>query len=200
MRRGALAGATAGVVVSLALSPASAFPPDVPDERPTLVAGALAAAHRIDGVLDEPEWASAPASTDLRDGGAPAGRAARTAATVVRVLGGPKALVFGIRCEDPEPSGIVTFTKERDGDFEAEDHVVVVLDPFQDGRSGYVFAVNPGGARFDALVQPGGEAVDPNWDGEWEAGTRRDGRAGPPRSGFRSQTLSFPRGPAANGA
>ena len=143
MRRGALAGATVGVVVSLALSPASASPPDVPDERPTLVAGALAAAHRIDGVLDEPEWASAPASGDLvmvepRQGERPSGR------TVVKVLAGPKALVFGIRCEDPEPSGIVTFTKERDGDFESEDHVVVVLDPFQDGRTGYVFAVNPG--------------------------------------------------------
>ena len=70
----------------------------------------------------------------------------------VKVLAGPKALVFGIRCDDPEPAGIVSFTKERDGDFESEDHVVVVLDPFLDGRSGYVFAVNPGGARYDALV------------------------------------------------
>jgi hypothetical protein len=93
---------------------------------------------------------------------------------IVKVLAGPKALVFGIRCDDREASGIVSFTKERDGDFEAEDHVVVVLDPFQDGRSGYVFAVNPGGARFDALVEPGGEGVDSNWDGEWEAGTARD--------------------------
>ena len=93
---------------------------------------------------------------------------------IVKVLAGPKALVFGIRCEDSEPAGIVSFTKERDGDFEFEDHVVVVLDPFQDGRSGYVFAVNPGGARYDALVEPGGEGVDKNWDGEWEAATARD--------------------------
>ena len=193
MRRGALAGATAGVVVSLALSPVSASPPDVPDERPTLVAGALAAAHRIDGALDEPEWASAPASGDLvmvepRQGERPSGR------TVVRVLAGPKALVFGIRCEDPEPSGIVTFTKERDGDFESEDHVAVVLDPFQDGRTGYVFAVNPGGARFDALVEPGGEGVDPNWDGQWEAGTSRDGTGWTAEIRIPAEILSFPRG------
>jgi len=142
-------------------------------ERPSLRAGALGAVSRIDGVLDEPEWAQAPASTELvmvepRQGDRAHGRG------IVRVLAGPKALVFGIRCEDPEPAGIVSFTKERDGDFEFEDHVVVVLDPFQDGRSGYVFAVNPGGARFDALVEPGGEGVDSNWDGEWEAATARD--------------------------
>src|SRR5439155_13818775 len=71
-------------------------------------------------------------------------------------------------------SHIVSFTKERDGDFATEDHILIVLDPFQDGRSGYVFAVNPGGARFDALVQPSGESVDQNWDGEWEAAVHRD--------------------------
>ena len=112
---------------------------------------------------------------------------------IVKVLAGPKALVFGIRCEDPEAAGIVSFTKERDGDFEAEDHVVVVLDPFQDGRSGYVFAVNPGGARFDALVQPGGEDVDKNWDGEWEAGTARDAGGWTAEIRIPIETLSFKR-------
>jgi hypothetical protein len=157
-------------LILCAVAPAS---PAEDDVRPRLEAGVLGNVHRVDGVLDEPEWASAAAAAALvmvepRQGGRPSGR------TVVKVLAGPKALVFGIRCEDRDPAGIVTFTKERDGDFEFEDHVVVVLDPFQDGRSGYVFAVNPGGARFDALVEPGGENVDSNWDGQWEAGTSRD--------------------------
>jgi hypothetical protein len=111
----------------------------------------------------------------------------------VKVLAGPKGLVFGIRCEDPEPSGIVSFTKERDGDFEHEDHVVLVLDPFQDGRSGYVFAVNPGGARFDALVDPGGEHADKNWDGEWEAATTRDEGGWTAEIRIPIETLSFRR-------
>jgi Domain of unknown function (DUF5916) len=142
-------------------------------ERPRLTAGSLPEALRLDGVLDEAAWGAAPAVPDLvmvepREGSAPSFR------TEVRVLAGPRAVVFGIRSHDPEPSKIVSFTKERDGDFESEDHVVIVLDTFQDGRSGYVFAVNPGGARFDALVQPGGEDVDESWDGEWEAATLRD--------------------------
>jgi len=155
-------------------------------------AGPLGSVLRVDGVLDEPEWGSAPVSTELvmvepRQGDPARGR------TVVKVLAGAKALVFGIRCEDPEPSGIVSFTKERDGDFEHEDHVVIVLDPFRDGRSGYVFAVNPGGARFDALVQPGGEAVDKNWDGEWEAATRRDPGGWTAEIRIPIETLSFRR-------
>ena len=103
-------------------------------------------------------------AVEPHQGAPPSGR------TVVRVLAGPKALVFGIRCEDPDAARIVSFTKERDGDLENEDHVVLVLDPFHDGRSGYVFAVNPGGARYDALVDRGGEKVNPSWDGDLGGG------------------------------
>jgi hypothetical protein len=162
------------------------------DERPALEVGRLAGAIRLDAVLDEPEWSGAPAIEELvmvepRQGERAAGR------TIVRVLAGPRTLVFGIRCENPVASQIVSFTKERDGDFESEDHVVLVLDPFQDGRSGYVFAVNPGGARFDALVDPGGESVDRNWDGEWEAATARDAGGWTAEVRIPIQSLSFNR-------
>jgi hypothetical protein len=161
--------------------------------RPRLAAGPLPAALRIDGVLDEPAWAAAPAIEDLvmvepRAGERP------TAQTRVKVLAGPKALVFGIRCADAAGAGIVSFTKERDGDFEFEDHVILVLDPFQDGRSGYVFAVNPGGARLDALVDPGGEDVNRNWDGEWEAATTRDAGGWTAEIHVPIATLGFKRG------
>jgi hypothetical protein len=164
-----------------------------PDARPRLQAGALTGTLRLDGVLDEPDWARAPSIDDVtmvepRQGDRPTGR------TQVKVLADPKVLVFGIRCFDPDPSGIVSFTKERDGDLASEDHVVVVLDPFLDGRSGYVFAVNPGGARFDALVNPGGESADQRWDGEWEARTQRDASGWSAEIRIPIQTLSFARG------
>jgi hypothetical protein len=174
-------------LAALALVAAPASPDDL--DRPTLQVGALNGPLRLDGILDEAAW-SAVAIEDLvmvepRQGDSPTGR------TSVKVLADPKVLVFGIRCEDPDAAGIVTFTKERDGDFEFEDHVVLLLDPFQDGRSGYVFAVNPGGARLDALVDPGGESVDQNWDGEWEAATRRDGEGWTAEIRIPIETLSF---------
>jgi hypothetical protein len=162
-------------------------------DRPRLRAGALGDKLRVDGVLDEPEWSAAEAVSELtmvepRQGERPSGR------TALRVLAGPKALAFGIRCDDPDASGIVSFTRERDGDFESEDHLVLVLDPFQDGRSGYVFAVNAAGARFDALVEPGGEDVNANWDGEWEASTTRDTGGWTAEIRIPIETLSFKRG------
>src|SRR5512139_2836797 len=143
------------------------------DARPSLDAGALDGSIRLDGRLDEAAWQGAPLIDSLTmseptPGAAPAGR------TIVRVLAGRKAIVIGVRCEDPDPAGIVSFTKARDASLQNEDHVALVLDTFRDGRSGYVFAVNPGGARYDALVNPGGETEDPNWDGLWEAATARD--------------------------
>jgi hypothetical protein len=42
-------------------------------------------------------------------GGAP------SSLTRVRVLADPGAIVIGIICDDPNPSGIVSFTKQRDG-------------------------------------------------------------------------------------
>jgi hypothetical protein len=160
--------------------------------RPVLRAGVLSGELRLDGKLDEPAWLSAPEIGGLvmvepREGDAP------SFPTEVRVLAGPRAIVFGIRNLDPEPARIVSFTKERDGDFSAEDHVVILLDTFQDGRSGYVFAVNPGGARMDALVQPGGEDIDINWDGEWEAATHRDDTGWAAEIRIPITTLSFKR-------
>ena len=51
----------------------------------------------------------------------------------------------------------------------------MVLDTYLDGRSGYVFIVNPHGARYDALVANQGEGENAQWDAIWEAATHRDG-------------------------
>ncbi len=142
---------------------------------PELRAGVLEVAHRIDGRLDEAGWAAAGVidtftQADPREG-APA-----SARTTVRVLAGPKALVIGIDCEQPPGIGVVSFNVRRDASLNQEDHVRLVLGPFMDGRSGYVFALNPSGARYDGIVNPGGESDNAEWDGIWDAVTvRRDG-------------------------
>jgi len=97
------------------------------EEAPSLEMGRVTGPIRVDGVLDEPDWQSAPRISELVmiepvEGGKPTGR------TIVRVLAEPSAIVFGFVCEDPDPAGIVSFTKERDGDLDEEDHVKIVLD------------------------------------------------------------------------
>jgi hypothetical protein len=170
------------------VSAAAAFAQD--GAPPALRVGALNGSVQIDGVLDEPEWAQAEAAdafaqTDPVEGAPP------TARTVVRVLAGPKALVIGIVCDDPDPAGIVSFSVRRDANLTSEDHVRVVLGPFLDGRSGYVFSVNPSGARYEALINPGGESDNPDWDGIWEASTRRTATGWSAELWIPIQTLSF---------
>lgn len=145
-----------------------------PVTRPMLRATKLTGGGiTLDGILSEPAWATADSITKLitiepEEGGVPAGQ------TVVKVLVTATALIVGARCYDPDPDGIVSFTKARDSELDEEDHIVLILDTFQDGRSGYVFAVNPSGSRFDGLVTAQGVEVNSNWDAIWEARTSRD--------------------------
>jgi hypothetical protein len=133
-----------------------------PAAPPELRAGTLDVAHSIDRRLDEAAWAWAGGidvftQADPRDG-APA-----SAPTTVRVLAGPKALVIGIDCEQPPGVGMVSVNVRGDAGLTQEDHVRLVLGPFRDGRSGYVFALNPSGARYDGIVNPGGENDNTEW-------------------------------------
>ena len=160
----------------------------------TLRASALpTSAFNLDGKLDEPAWQSADSIVNLvtiepEEGGDPAGQ------TVVKVLANSSELVIGVLSRDTNPSGIVAYSKARDAELEFEDHVVIVLDAFQDGRSGYVFAVNPNGARFDGLVIAQGEDVNSDWDAVWEARTARDARGWSAEIRIPIRSLSFKKG------
>src|SRR6266576_1736565 len=127
---------------------------------------------RVDGQLTEPAWTTADSIAGLtqvepNEGVAPSMR------TVVRVIATADAIVIGVRADDPEPSRIVSFARQRDAVLDTEDHIKIVLDTYLDGRSGYVFAVNPNGSRYDALVTNQGGGENSSWDAIWEAATSR---------------------------
>jgi len=93
--------------------------------------------------------------------------------TEIRVAASIDAIYFGIVCYYSSPEEIVSYTMQRDARLRGEDHVKVVLDTFLNGRTGYIFAVNPNGARYDALIAREGEGENQQWDGIWEAAARR---------------------------
>ena len=177
------------VVLGLALPVAAQ--PTAPG--PQLRAGVLTGDVRVDGVLDEAAWAAAPA-IDALTMSEPTAGGKPSATTTVRVLADAHALVIGIVCFDREPSRIVSFTKQRDAALDAEDNVTIVLDTFMDGRSGYVFQVNPSGARYDALINPGSSDANSNWDGIWDAATHRDAHGWSVEIWLPVQTIGFKHG------
>ena len=152
----------------------------------------MEASIRLDGVLDEAAWLEAElidglTMTEPIEGGDLVGR------TRVRLLADRTALFIGVEALDPDPSGIVSYSVVRDPELRREDHVKIVLDPFLDGRSGYVFAVNPRGARYDALVANRGEGEDQLWDAVWEAKTARTDEGWSVEIRIPMQSLTFRR-------
>jgi hypothetical protein len=91
------------------------------------------------------------------------------------VLVNAREILFGIVAYGGPGIPITSFSKARDASLSDEDYIQIVIDGFQDGRSGYLFSVNPSGARFDGLPANQGEGTDASWDGIWDAATFQDG-------------------------
>ena len=175
IRTRALGPVAAVILTALAVPIAAAQNPSggaLRVERPVLRVGTLSGEFRLDGRLDEPAWAMADSIPNLtqiepKEGSVPSAR------TVVRVLATGGELIVGIRAEYPDGVGLVSFARQRDASLSSEDHIRIVIDTYRDGRSGYVFSINPNGARYDALVANQGEGENSNWDAVWEAETNR---------------------------
>lgn len=140
-------------------------------QRPEEPFRALVATREIvlDGRLGDPLWADAPVldrfTQQEPDEGQPA-----TERTEVRVVVTPRALVVGVVCLDRGAGTVAAKNYERDGNFDADDWVMVVLDGYLDRRNGTLFGVNPLGTQWDALVtNEGPEEVE--WDAIWESRT-----------------------------
>src|SRR6185436_12346586 len=153
---GAVACVVWNVVVAEAQSDIAVRTRDSTDRRRPMLRVSAPGPIRVDGVLAEGSWSRADSIVGLSQieprEGAPA-----SALTVVRVLASEEALVVGIRADQPANTPIVAFARERDAVLTNEDHVRIVIDTYLDGRSGYVFAVNANGARYDGLVGSQGE-------------------------------------------
>jgi len=119
----------------------------------------------IDGVLADPVWTAAALIDDLRQV-EPVENAEPTERTEIRIAYDRDFLYFGIRCYDRDPGAIIAKQLARDGDLDSDDRIELVIDPFFDRRNGYLFAINPVGARLDALVVRN-RRVREEWDGIW---------------------------------
>jgi hypothetical protein len=159
-------------------------------EREHAAVGVAAEDVEIDGVLEEGDWGRATPLAALTmiepdEGGMP------SLGTEVRVMADIHNLYIGIRAFDDDPDGIVSYSKARDSQLRSEDHIKIILDPFLDGQSGYVFAINPGGARYDALVADQGLGENSSWDAVWEAATVRTSEGWAAEIRIPVQSLTF---------
>ena len=111
----------------------------------------------VDGVLDESAWADASVLTGFSQYRPVDGLPAEDN-TEVLIWYSPTAIHFGIRAY--EPHGAVNSTLADRDKIENDDHIQILLDTFDDGRTATVFGVNPlgvqsDGSRVDRGVQRG---------------------------------------------
>ncbi len=143
----------------------------------------------IDGLLDEPAWATAGRIGNLVQQDPLPGQPTPYA-TEVLLLIDPAGLTFGFRCTDPQPANIAVHTLQRDGSIRGDDSVALVLDTFADQRRGYYFRINTAGARQDGLIT-GPEDASLDWDGIWDAAARRTPEGWTAEIRIPAQTLRF---------
>lgn len=136
------------------------------------IARPVTGAIRLDGRLDEPDWAGADSIIGFRQR-EPAEGAPASEPTVVRLLRGTDALYVGVRAFDRDPRAVRATQLRRDTDLEVDDHVTLIIDSYHDRRGAFLFRTNPNGAMWDAQLT-GFEDVNEDWNGIWEVAASRD--------------------------
>jgi hypothetical protein len=144
----------------------------------------------LDGLLDEPAWASAPVAKNFIQNDPREGQPA-TYDTEVRMIYDDANLYIGVFASDDEPGQIIVNELRKDFNTGNGDSFQVVIDTFKDERNGYQFATNPAGAKWDAQMSNEGRENNSNWDGVWDVSARigEDGWYAEMRIPFR--TLKF---------
>ena len=158
-------------------------------------------APRIDGRLDEAVWRAAAVIDEFVQQ-EPAEGAPATERTAVRLLYDARALYVGVEAFDSQPAGVIATEMRRDSPrLLDEDNFQMILDTFDDDRSGYMFVVSPLGAKLEQQIAEEGEGgfrgsnspnVNVNWDGVWNAAARRTAEGWVAEIAIPMVTLRFP--------
>ncbi|MDX1495243.1 MAG: DUF5916 domain-containing protein, partial [Longimicrobiales bacterium] len=157
----------------LTASPGSAQTPIDLDSAPRPSASAARAFGevRIDGVLDEATWSSAPVITGFLQQKPDAGMPA-TERTEVRILYDDAFLYIGAELMDQPGYEAIVPTLQRDPNTRDGDAFGVMFDPFLDGSTVFSFFFNPGGAVRDIQSADDGRINNASWDAALDYETR----------------------------
>jgi hypothetical protein len=158
----------ASILLAAAITAASATGRDLGRAGNPYEISRATSAVTVDGLLDEQAWNDALVVTlDYEwfpgDGVEPPVR------TEVLITYDDRSLYIAFRCHDPEPDKIRAHLMDRDQvtTFVQDDHVLFMIDPWNDERRGFQFRVNPLGVQADAIFSEIEGIEDFSWDIIW---------------------------------
>lgn len=144
----------------------------------------------LDGVLDEPVWASSNKLDDLIQRIPDTGQVGSEETEVI-LLRDTDNLYVGVIAYDSEPNKIIGTTMARDASLRSEDRVTIILDTFRDQRNAYYFGTNPVGSMSDALVY-GSQNFNNDWDAIWDVRTQINPEGWTAEFAIPFKSLNFP--------
>ncbi len=145
-----------------------------PDSTPVVSsATAVRVAHTpvIDGRGDEGVWTTAPRYSGFLMFQPKVDSAPRFK-TEFQAAYDEKNLYVFVRMFDPHPDSIMHALTRRDVRGPS-DQIKILVDSYNDKRTGYEFAVNPDGVKRDYAISNDGNE-DESWNGIWDVGTAVD--------------------------
>lgn len=123
---------------------------------------------KLDGNLTEKYWRFAPRITNFTqrelNEGSPV-----TERTEVAVVYTTESIFLGVWCYESEPDKLTAKYMQRDFPYWLDDNFEVIFDTYHDKRNGYVFVINPNGARSEVQITDEGKGFNQNWNTVWDA-------------------------------
>ncbi len=149
------------------------FAPAQQTRSTTAAAAALRAPQTpsIDGRADDALWQRAPMYSEFRQF-EPRVDSAPSFKTEFQVGYDEKNLYVFVRMYDPRPDSIMRALSRRDVRGPS-DQIKLLIDSYDDKRTGFEFAVNPDGVKRDFVISNDGNE-DGSWDGVWDVATLVD--------------------------
>ena len=122
-------------------------------------------APQIDGRIDPAEWQAAARISDMHEI-EPVEFTTPSERTVWYFAYDDKALYVAGYAYDSEPDQVSASVLRQGGNLFPDDRMTLMIDPFNNKRSGYSFTLNPNGVREEAIYATATRPSD-EWDGIW---------------------------------
>jgi Domain of unknown function (DUF5916)/Carbohydrate family 9 binding domain-like len=154
-------------------APASPPPSPAPaSSATTTVAHRATTPPVIDGKDNDEVWRRAAVIKDFRQF-QPTEDADPSFPTEAKVAYDDHNFYVFVRAFDSHPDSIKKLLARRDVRI-CCDQIKIVIDSYHDRRTGFEFAVNPGGVKRDYAMYGDDQQEDDAWDGVWEVATQVD--------------------------
>lgn len=123
----------------------------------------------IDGTFEPEKWLNADTASQFIQMEPSAGVA--SSEKTISYIGYDKENIY-VTFLCFQKSTVIAKNQSRDALSKNDDLVAVILDAYNDNRSGYAFFASPLGTQIDMKINDDGRNIDLNWDTEWKCASR----------------------------